>query len=102
MVKISESDCLFEDTSLDGAAGSSATTTAPGAPGDFQSLTLFSLLSLSLSGIVATFYQSRARLNVSIVISIFEEDWRCPAPDMMFPAFIFSQSLERRQPTCQR
>ena len=36
MVKRSDSDCLLEETSFEGAAGSLSTTTAPGAPGVFE------------------------------------------------------------------
>ena len=49
MVKRSDSDCLLELTSLDGAAGSSATTTAPGAPGVFVSTFMSSSLIFSAS-----------------------------------------------------
>ena len=38
IVKKSDNDCLFDETSLDGAAGSSGTTTVPGAPGTFSVL----------------------------------------------------------------
>ena len=44
MVNRSDSDCLLELTSLEGAAGSSATTTAPGAPGVFVSNFMSSLI----------------------------------------------------------
>ena len=36
MVNRSDNDCLFDDTSCEGAVGSSVTTTAPGAPGVFE------------------------------------------------------------------
>lgn len=52
MVNRSESDCLFELTSLEGAAGSSATTTAPGAPGTFVSCFKSSSLSFSASDMI--------------------------------------------------
>ena len=48
MVKRSDSDCLFELTSLDGAAGSSATTTAPGAPGVLVAIVTSSILAFSV------------------------------------------------------
>lgn len=38
IVKRSDSDCRFEETCVEGAAGSSATVTAPGAPGGFMSV----------------------------------------------------------------
>ena len=38
MVKISDKRCRVDDTSLEGAAGSSATMTAPGAPAVVVSL----------------------------------------------------------------
>ena len=48
----SESDCLFEDTSVDGAVGSSATITAPDAPDVFDSPYFTSSeLNLSISDI---------------------------------------------------
>lgn len=37
MVNRSDADCRFEETSFEGAAGSFATTTAPGAPGVSES-----------------------------------------------------------------
>ena len=57
MVNRSDSDCLFEETSLDGAVGSSATTTAPGAPAILESLhTESSALALSTSDMVKELY----------------------------------------------
>lgn len=53
MVKRSDKDCRFEETSLEGAAGSSATTTAPGAPGVLESALVASSLYWSMSDIVA-------------------------------------------------
>ena len=38
IVNKSDKDCLFDETSCEGAPGSSATTTAPGAPGVFDML----------------------------------------------------------------
>ena len=52
MVNRSDSDCLLELTSLDGAAGSSATTTAPGAPGVFVSDFKSSSLIFSASDMI--------------------------------------------------
>ena len=52
MVKRSDSDCLLELTSLEGAAGSSATTTAPGAPGVFVSDFKSSSLIFSASDMI--------------------------------------------------
>ncbi len=44
MVKMSESDCLLEETSFDGAAGSEGTATVFGAPGVFSTDPRSSLL----------------------------------------------------------
>ena len=52
MVKRSDNDCLLELTSLEGAAGSSATTTAPGAPGTFVSCFKSSSLIFSTSDMI--------------------------------------------------
>ena len=52
MVKRSDKDCLLELTSLEGAAGSSATTTAPGAPGTFVSCFKSSSLIFSTSDMI--------------------------------------------------
>ena len=52
MVKRSDSDCLLELTCLEGAAGSSATTTAPGAPGIFVSTFMSSSLIFSTSDMI--------------------------------------------------
>lgn len=52
MVNKSDSDCLLELTSLEGAAGSSATTTAPGAPGVFVSIFISSSLIFSASDMI--------------------------------------------------
>lgn len=52
MVNRSDNDCRFEETSVEGAAGSSATTTAPGAPGVLESPFVLSSPCSSKSDIV--------------------------------------------------
>jgi len=49
-VKISDKDCLLDDTSADGASGSSATTIAPGVPGIFSLVAIMGSLSFISSG----------------------------------------------------
>ena len=52
MVNKSDNDCRFEDTSFEGAAGSSVTITAPGAPGILESSFVPSSLYWSVFDIV--------------------------------------------------
>ena len=53
MVNKSDVDCRLEETSLEGAAGSSATTTAPGAPGVLESPCVPHSLYWSIADIMA-------------------------------------------------
>ncbi len=71
MVNRSDSDCLLELTSLEGAAGSSATTTAPGAPGIFVS----NFMSVSLIFSASDMAQFPELLAVEFLRQLI-----CPSP----------------------
>ena len=75
MVNRSDSDCLLELTSLEGAAGSSATTTAPGAPGIFVSCFKSSSLIFSTSDMIQ--FPELLAVNVLRRLNLYQSPQEC-------------------------